>query len=252
MRNHENLICWEIFDVSDPRLAEVKKLYELTQAPDERIPWEWLERSVERRRSWQPGRWCPHLLVSASRVDGAEPGPANGFLYGGHIPDYGGYVCYMGVDPKARKQGAGTRLFEQFFRVAAVDAGEEGGPLPCVVWESHRPAADASPEAWTLWTARLRLFARLGSSWIDGIDFHSPNYEDEEEPPLPFQLFVKPIDLPPEAFDAERLKGIAAGLHEKIYRHGPEHPLVLETLPTGCKPRLRPPLAAERRALSIS
>jgi hypothetical protein len=242
--------CFELLNTSDALIPEVRQLYELTQAPEERIPWEWLQGSIERRQNWRPGRWCPHLLVTAA--GGAEGlGALTGFIYGGHIPSFGGYVCYLGVDPKARKQGAGTRLYEQFFHVLAVDAAAEGKPLPFVVWESHRPTEDAPESAWDIWTARLKLFARVGAWWIDGIEFQSPNYGEEEEPAIPLQLFVKPIDEPVESFNAERLKGIAAGLHQYIYRHGPDHPLVRATQPPGCVPRLRPPTAAERPTMMV-
>jgi GNAT superfamily N-acetyltransferase len=239
----EKLTCFELLDCADPLLSDVKKLYERTQAPQERIPWEWLEHSVERRQQWRPGRWCPHLLVAATDNGTEVGGPASGFLYGGHIPDFGGYICYTGVDPAARKQGVGTRLFEQFFKLAAVDAFAEGVALPFVVWESHRPEPDASPADWDIWQARVRLFARVGAGWVEGIDFQSPNWANEEES-LPLQLFVKPIDLRLEAFDSAKLKEIAAGLHEKVYKHNPDDPLVRATLPPGAQPRLRSPLEA--------
>jgi hypothetical protein len=121
----------------------------------------------------------------------------------------------------------------------------EGQQLPFVVWESHRPEADADEATRSIWTARLRLFARVGAWWVDGIDFQSPNFDDDSDTPIPLQLFVKPIDAPLESFDAERLKGIAVGLHQNVYRHAADHPLVRATVPAGCSPRLRPPLAAD-------
>jgi len=251
MQIRENLTCFELLDPCDSLLPEVQQLYERTQAPEERIPWEWLGRSVERRSQWRPGRWCPHLLVTVPRRDG-DLGPVTGFAYGGHIPGFGGYICYLGVDPEARKQGAGTRLFEQTFRILAVDAAAEGQPLPFAVWESHRPEADAPASAWDLWTARVRLFDRVGGLWVEGVDFLSPNFRDEDGPPVALQLFVKPMDLPASAFDAERLRRVVGGLHERVYRNQPGEALYDGTLPPGCLPRLAPArLAAVREERGV-
>ncbi len=245
MPTHDELVCWEILDASDALLADVRQLYESTQAPHERIPWDWLQRSVGRRAAWRPGQWCPHLLVAASRNDG-EIGPISGFAYGGHFPGYGGYVCYLGVQPLHRRRGIGARLFEQFFRVLAVDAAAEGVRLPFVIWESRRPDADAPESDRELWAARLRLFARVGGLWIEGVNFLSPDFEGDGSP-VSLQLFLKPVDEPRESFDVERLKTVVRGLHRNVYRQDDDSSLMRETLPPDCRPQLRPASAAERR-----
>jgi GNAT superfamily N-acetyltransferase len=235
----EPVACWELIDTSDPLLGGVRKLYEATQAQGERIPWEWLQRSVARRAAWRPGDRCPHLLVAAGRRADGKFGPAVGFAYGAHIPGYGGYLCYLGVAPAARRRGVATRLFEQFFRLLAVDAGAEGTGLPFVIWESRRPEPDAPPAARELWSARLHLFERVGGRRVEGVEFLSPDFEGDG-PPVPLQLFVKPMDEPTDSFNAARLVEVVRGLQQNVYRMGDDSALARQTLPPGLRPRLQP------------
>lgn len=240
----ERIVCWEAFDASDPMTAAAGRLYEQTLPADERIPWYWIEKSVEERARAKPGGWSRHLLLAAPAGKTDDPESLAGFVYGALIPGFGGYLCYVGVADWARRMGVATRLYEQFFRVLTVDAGETGEKLPFVVWESHRPGPDAPQADWDLWTARTRLFDRVGGLWVEGVDFLSPNFaaddEGEEAAPVPLQLFVKPMDLPAGAFDAERLKTLVGGLHERVYRNEPGDDLYDGTLPSGCEPRLVP------------
>ena len=77
---------------------------------------------------------------------------------------------------------------------------------------------------------------------MEGVDFLSPNFASEEEdaPPVPLQLFVKPVADPAGAFDADRLKQIVAGLHREVYQNEPGDDLHDRTLVPGVLPRLRP------------
>jgi ribosomal protein S18 acetylase RimI-like enzyme len=236
------IYCWELLGPHDPYLPAVRRLYEATQAPGERIPWEWLERSVARRRRWRPGAWSGHLLVAANDPDDSAP---VGFAYGAHVPDYGGYVCYLGVDPAARGRGVGTRLFRQFYDLFQVDAGSYGEPLPFVIWESHAPGPDATDAEQALWAARLRLFSRVGAYWIEGVTLQSPNYHDDG-PPVPLQLFLAPRQTPAEAFDSFTLREVVDGLMRHVYRFDRDDPLYRQSLPAACSPRLQPVQEAER------
>jgi len=239
------IVVWEAFDAVDPMTRAAGDLYEKTLPVDERIPWIWIEKSVESRTKTKPGKadgWTKHLLLAApeNRVD--DPTALAGYVYGALIHNYGGYLCYIGVADWARRMGVGTRLFDQFFRQMAVDAGEHGTSLPFVIWESHRPQPDAPTSEWDLWGARTKLFDRVGGQWVEGVDFLSPNFASEEvdAPPVPLQLFVKPVGDPISAFDAERLKQIVSGLHREVYQNGPGDVLLERTLPPDIQPRLRP------------
>jgi hypothetical protein len=243
MKAYAELVCWELLDTNDALLGDVRLLYESTQATNERIPWEWLLRSISRRTAWRPGQSCPHLLVTANRENSGQLGPINGFAYGGHFPSFGGYVCYLGVGPEVRRRGVGTRLFEQFFRMLAVDAAAEGIRLPFVIWESHKPEDNAANSEWERWAARLRLFSRVGGQWIEGVDFLSPDFLGVGTP-VALQLFLKPVDEPPESFDADRLRAVVRGLHRNVYRQDDDSDLIRESLPPGCEPRLRPAVEA--------
>ena len=240
-----NVVVWEAFDAVDPMVTAAGKLYEQTLAADERIPWMWIEQSVQDRTKSKPrpGGWSRHLLLAAPEGRQDDPAALAGYVYGAFLPGYGGYLCYVGVDPRARRLGVGGRLYDQFFKVLRVAAGEVGEPLPFVIWESHRPDPAAPAADWDNWTARTRLFDRVGGVWVDGVDFLAPNFacdDDGDAPAVPLQLFLKPLDEPEAAFTPSRLREVVGGLHTQVYRNGPGDALYDGTLPPGCEPRLRP------------
>ena len=238
------VVVWEAFDANDAMTKAAADLYERTLAPDERIPWIWIEKAVESRTKTKPGGWTKHLLLAAPEGRADDPSALAGYVYGALVPGYGGYLCYIGVADWARRMGVGTRLFDQFFRQMSVDAGGTGETLPFVIWESHRPKPDAPTADWDLWAARTKLFDRVGGQWVEGVDFMAPNFASDDEdgvaPPVPLQLFVKPISEPAGAFDSDRLRQVVAGLHREVYHNEPGDTLYDLTLPPDAQPRLRP------------
>lgn len=180
---HRKVIVWEAFDAADAMTQAAAKLYEQTLAADERIPWMWIEQSVQDRAKSKPrpGGWSRHLLLAAPEGRQDDPDALAGYVYGALLPGYGGYLCYVGVADWKARMGVGSRLYEQFFKVLRVDAGELGEPLPFVIWESHRPDPLADASDWENWTARTKLFDRVGGLWVDGVDFLSPNFAADEE-----------------------------------------------------------------------
>jgi GNAT superfamily N-acetyltransferase len=234
-----DLTCWETLDPTDASMGRARQLYEATQPIDERIPWEWITGAVGRRKRWRPGRWATHLLLAAPRAEGkGEPGEPVGFANALHLPGYGGYLTYVGVDPAARGRGVGARLVELAVRVLQVDACCEGGELPFVVWESRPPMPGEDRSAWA---AKLGLWRRAGALWIDGLTMHAVNYMNEQGPPLRLALFLRPVGRRAEDFDAEALRQVAAGLLTEVYDREPGDEYFAQTLPPGCEPRLRPP-----------
>jgi hypothetical protein len=242
-----NQVCWEILHPMDPVLIDIKRLYESTQKVEEQIPWEWIERSISRKAEWEPGRWSPHLIVSA---DGNERdiSPISGFIYGGHLPGFGGYVSYIGVNPIQRKRGTGTMLYQHLFPLLTEDAQLNNEPLDFVLWESRKPDFEDPEHEWQLWSARMNLFSRVGGYWIEGIDFQSPNYIEEDGDAVELQLFLTPMEKGLSWFDSHRLKEIAGNLHQQIYRHDPDDPLYIDTFPPGRIPRLVSPSEADRKS----
>jgi hypothetical protein len=233
----DKIACWEPSDVNSPVIRAAERLYEQTLAPDERIPWVWIERAVGNRNSGPRG-WLRHLILAAPEGRTDDPNSLAGYAYGAFLPGYGGYLCYVGVAGWARRLGVGTALFGAFFDAMRADAREAGEKLPFVIWESHRPEAGAHED---LWAARVRLFDRVGGLWVEGVDFLSPNFAAEDDaPPVPLQLFVKPMDEPASAFGAARLREVIGGLHERVYRSEPGDPFYAGTLPPGRHPRLVP------------
>jgi GNAT superfamily N-acetyltransferase len=234
------MVCWELLGPAAAALEQARQLYEATQAAEERIPWVWIREAVATRPSWRPGRWSPHLLVAAPRLKQRSLGQVDGFAYGIHVPSYGGYASYLGVDPKWRGRGTGTRLLRLLVRVLQVDACCEGVRLPFLVWESHRPDAGAPAAERDLWRARLRLFEKVGAWWVAGLTFWTPNFARRQGPPVPLQLFLVPVDTPREAFDAAALREVAAGLLREVYGRTEGDLLVEQTLPPDCQPSLQP------------
>ncbi len=251
MRNHlearPDLLLWEALDPDDAAVEQARRLYETTQALDEQIPWKWIAAAVVARKSWRPGSWSPHLLLAAARAGKKSHRPVSGFAYAIHLPGYGGYLTYLGVDPRERGRGIGTRLIELSARVLQVDACCEGVSLPFVVWESRPPAADDEAGR-RAWEARLGLFRRAGGWWVSGLTLHAVNYNRRQAEPLPLQLFLLPVDRPAEGFDDAALRGVAGGLLREVYGRRPGDPYHDRTLPPGCRPMLRP--VAEALALT--
>jgi GNAT superfamily N-acetyltransferase len=233
------VVCWEALDPNDAAVEQARRVYEATLDPAERIPWDWIAGAVANRTTWRPGTWSAHLLLAAPRHR-ATRGPVTGFAYGLHVPDYGGYACYLGVDPQHRGRGTGTRLLQLLIQILKLDAVCEGTPLPFVVWESHAPEAEATEEERRLWEARLRLFERVGAWCIAGLTFHAPNFAHRSEEPVPLHLFLVPVDTPAERWGADALRNVAAGLLGRVYGRREGDPLFHRTLPPDCRPTLRP------------
>src|SRR5258705_389878 len=112
--------------------AAAGRLYEKTLAADERIPWDWIEKSIERRVGGEPGTWNGPLILAAPEGRTADPNALAGFAYGAWLRGFGGYLSYVGVADWARRMGVGTKLFELFFEVVGSDAKRVGEPLPFV------------------------------------------------------------------------------------------------------------------------
>jgi GNAT superfamily N-acetyltransferase len=234
------MVCWELLDPAAPALEQTRQLYEATQAAAERIPWDWIREAVVSRPRWRPGQWAPHLLVAAPRLKQQATGRVTGFAYGIHVPGYGGYASYLGVDPRWRGRGAGTHLLRLLIRVLQVDACGAGEPLPFVVWESRRPDAEAPAEEWEMWRTRLRLFEKVGGWWVAGLTLWAPNFARRQGSAVPLQLFLVPVDTPRNGFDAVTLREVAGGLLCEVYGRSEGDPLFERTLPRDCRPELRP------------
>lgn len=233
-----DLTCFEALDPTDKSMERAHQLYELTQPEDERIPWAWISGAVGRRRQWRPGRWATHLLLAGPRGEGNKSPAVEGFANALHLPGYGGYLTYVGVDPAARGRGVGARLVELAVKVLEVDACCEGGELPFVVWESRPPAPGEERSGWE---AKLGLWRRAGGLWVSGLTLHAVNYSRDDAPPLRLALFLRPVARRAEDFDAAALRQVAAGLLREVYDRGPGEEHYERTLSPESEPQLRPP-----------
>ncbi|QEL15659.1 GNAT family N-acetyltransferase [Limnoglobus roseus] len=214
--------CWEPTELGTPVLAAAERLYEGTIAAGERIPWMWIERAAGEKNVRRPTGWMKHLILATAGPNFDDPEALLGYAYGAFIPGFGGYICYVGVSEKARKQGVGSRLFESMFTAFAADATYAGESLPFVIWESHRPTADEGEAAHRLWNARVRAFEKVGGLWVEGLELITPDYDNEDPTAsVPLQLFVKPIGDSVASFTAPRLRTIAKELMEKVYHEQP-------------------------------
>jgi GNAT superfamily N-acetyltransferase len=232
----EAFLCHEALDPTAPALAQAGALYEATQPADERIPWEWIARSVAGRAARRPGDWCPHLILATSRATRRGAEDVVGFAHGIFLGGLGGYLAYLGVDERQRGRGVGRRLIGTLAAVFQVDSAGLGAELPFVVWES-RPPPDVDP---ALWATRVRLFDRVGAWWLSGLTFHAPNPSDRGAPGVPLQLFLLPVATGAETFGPDELRGVAAGLFRAVYKVPQSHALYRRSLPPSCRPALRP------------
>src|SRR5262245_56336417 len=233
------IVCRDILDPDDPVLPAAQRLYESVLEEEERIPWQWLARTPERTRDWRPGQRRPHLVVA---VDPEAPDRPLGFGYGAFLQGYGGYVCYLGVDPPARGRGIGAKLFEFLFQRIGDAANLSAAKLPFIIWESHKPNDSA------LWAARIRVFDRVGGLWARGIELHTPNYMRPDASPVRLQIFMRPWDEAADSFDADRLRAAVVGLYHEVYRIGPDDPLYRATIDGAVNPELVPAVEALKEA----
>lgn len=195
--------------------------------------------SPARRRNWQPGTRRAHLVVATPK---SEPHRPVGFGYGAFLPGYGGYVCYLGVDPLTRGQGTGTKVFQFLFQLIENAARVSALALPFIIWESHRPDDP------NLWAARLRTFHKAGGLWMQGVDMQTPNYMRANAPPVRLKLFLRPWDKPATTFDGERLRAAVCGLYEQVYHIPPDDTLHRKTMDAAVNPRLVPTVEALKEA----
>ncbi|MBL8797252.1 MAG: GNAT family N-acetyltransferase [Planctomycetia bacterium] len=209
------VVCWEALDPKSDEVRQARTLYKQCLAADERIPWRWIKQSLAGRLNWRWDEWTCHLLLAGLRQRSARP--VLGFTYGAHIPDFGGYLSYIAVDPRQRGRGLAARLLRLLVQLLRVDAECAGVPLPFVIWESRQPAPNASLADHAIWRARLRLFGQVGAYHIEGLEFLAPNFAEQDGPPVPLQLFLLPVDAPLAAFDEDTLLRVASGLHRRVY-----------------------------------
>jgi GNAT superfamily N-acetyltransferase len=227
-------------------LRQARRIYKTCLPEEERVPWRWIKEGLAGERVWHPDRWSCHLLLAGLRRPGEEKRRVIGFAYGAHVPGFGGYGGYLGVDPRYRGRGVGARLWRLLIQRLQLDAACAGVPLPFVVWESRPPAQEAAEEEHTVWRSRLRLWAQVGAWRVGGVRFLTPNFADRHGPPVPLQLFLKPVDLPPAAFDATALRSVVAGLHRFVYELPSDDDLAITTLPTDARPTLQALVVRER------
>lgn len=232
------VVCWEALRPRGKALRQARRIYEACLPEEERIPWRWIKEGLSEERVWDGERWSCHLLLAGRRRFGEGKRRVVGFAYGAYVPGFGGYGGYLGVDPHYRGQGLGMRLWRLLIQRLQLDAACAGVPLPFVVWESRPPAKDAEASEQAIWRSRLRLWAKVGALRIGGVRFLMPNLMDPRRSPVGVQLFLKPVDLPPAAFDATVLRSVVSGLHRLIYELPDDDRLATATLPATVQPAL--------------
>lgn len=204
-------VCFrEIVQGQDPVLGSVRRLYEQTLGPSERIPWDWLASFVHPIPSLQRRS---HLIVACGEYDSR----LLGFVTGTYQPRFGGYLSYVAVNPKARGFGVGASLYRALIRRMRKTAFTMGRSMPCLMWDSRPPSPSDDFEVRANWEARLALFKKIGGRWIEGVQFTSPNYLSPRAGDVPLEFFLKPVDDSVEDFNGPRLRRIVRGLLKNIY-----------------------------------
>jgi ribosomal protein S18 acetylase RimI-like enzyme len=225
----------EIVRPDDPVLPAVRSLYEQSISPSERIPWDWLANTVS-GLPWHSRR--SHLIV-ARRDSASSSRGVLGFVAGCYLPQYGGYLSYVAVNPKARGRGIGASLYRALIRRLRRTASAWERDLPCLVWDSRPPSPSDGLEARANWESRLHLFKKIGGYWIEGIQFTSPNYLAPGSGDVPLEFFLKPVDTTATDFNEGRLRRIVRGLLKRVYRldiDGEDGEMLKEYAPLKLKP----------------
>src|SRR5437879_13537036 len=73
----DKIVCWEPTSVNDPMIPAAGRLYEETLAPNERIPWDWIEQSVG--QEIKSGSWIRHLILAAPEGQTDNPASLAGY-----------------------------------------------------------------------------------------------------------------------------------------------------------------------------
>lgn len=243
MTLHSPIRCWEPTLEDHALLVTAQNLYERTLDADERIPWQWIERSVVDREPGTNG-WRKHLHFASIN------GELAGLAYGAFLPGFGGYLCYVTVDERFRGHGVATRLYEVFFQAMRNDARACKLPLPFVLWESCRPEPEDDEAAQRIWKARERLFRRVGGGCLDGVALMTPNYLNPDGEPVPLQVFLKPMDE--TEFDGARLREIVSELLARVYGEEPGDTLYEATLGPGVFPYFDAPVESKLAGTGIN
>ena len=226
-------ICREVLDAHDARLTATRGIYETTLSDEERIPWEWIERSLSAPRgeiSAGAPRWRPHLVIGGNADDGVEIDTPLGFVYGSYYPGWAGYVCYLCVDPLGRGRGLATKLFEGICGILEDDARRGGSELPFLIWESHPPAENATLGERATWNQRLKLFNRVGGHWLRNVRVHTPNYLQRDAADVGLELFIRPLAKKIADFDEPALRQTVLELYSNVYKMQPTDVQVVTTL----------------------
>src|SRR5262245_31943580 len=213
----------------DPVLRRVRRLYEQSLGPAERIPWTWITSPIP-QSSRIPRQY--HLLVAQYGSESPNS-PVFGFVVGMRLQK-GGYLSYVAVDPRARGRGIGALLYRGLIRRLRRSAHAAGRDFPFLLWDSRPPSPADGPEIRDNWASRLALFKKVGGYWIEGIQFTSPNFINPRAGDVPLEFFLRPVDVERWDFNEGRLRRIVRGLLKRIYHldmDGPDGELLREYAP---------------------
>ena len=103
----DKIVCWEPVNVNDPMVQAAGRLYEETLAPNERIPWDWIEHSVG--QEIKPGSWTRHLILAAPEGRTHNPSELAGYVYGAFLP---GYQATALAEPESKHRGVGIAAID--------------------------------------------------------------------------------------------------------------------------------------------
>ncbi len=213
----------EIRDLSDPRLAQVRGIYDEAFPEDGEDGWAWLMQRMAGADN-APGvtPTAYHLLVAE------EDGQVSGFmalafwLADGEDAVRLGFADYLGVASGLRGRGIGAKLYRAALARLSKDAAAAGVSLSGMAFDVEDPDLAPTPENRRLRQRRIGFYQRLGARLTHDVDFWEPARAGE--PPVRYRLFyhVGARDFSPR--ELVRL------LYRLIYGWTEEHPLVRAAL----------------------
>lgn len=213
----------EVVSPADPAIAAIKRIYESSFPPEQRVDDDLFDALLEDRVSdTGPKDEIGCLLVAVS--GDSVLGFACGYLYltSDVAAVYLGYLLYLAVDTKLRGGGVGSKLYQAVSAILQTAVEQRDGVLAGLIFEVERPEL-ASGQDRLIRKRRLAFYQRFGAAVVPGINYVMPPV-GPGMPSAPMHLMFQPIERQWEARDLCRL------FYKIVYGYDDSHPLVRQAL----------------------
>jgi GNAT superfamily N-acetyltransferase len=166
----------EIKSAADFPLDEIRKLYESSFRIDERVPWEFFEYDLKKKRRKTEG-----ILHVFSVRKGTE---IIGFGLSIFYWEFS-YPAYIAIAKKCRNKGIGSQLVMKIKEVAFRDA-EKYRVTPLILFEVEKPELARNKDEKSAIFNRIKFYQKFNALFLD-VDYIEPPLLGKE---LPMYLVI--------------------------------------------------------------